>query len=65
MSNQNETSLDNDIKFIEYIITQLRKIDSRIFAGQIILAFRETRKLIAFLENQKEAIKKNKLEKGS
>jgi hypothetical protein len=54
MSNQN--SLENDVEFLDYIIRQLKKIDSRIFSGQIILAFRETRRLIAFLENQKQSI---------
>jgi hypothetical protein len=54
MSNQN--NLENDVEFLDYIIRQLKKIDSRIFSGQIILAFRETRRLIAFLENQKQSI---------
>ena len=56
----NDIKLEKDVEFIDYIIGQLRKIDSRIFAGQIILAFRETRKLLAFLENQKKSISQNK-----
>ena len=54
MSNQN--NLENDVEFLDYVIRQLKKIDSRIFSGQIILAFRETRRLISFLENQKQSI---------
>ena len=63
-TNQNEKNnngkLSEDAEFIDYILGQMRKIDSRIFAGQIILAFRETRRLIAFLENQRESINKDK-----
>ena len=38
------------------LIRQLHKIDSKIQAGQIIAAFRENRRIIAFLEGCKKEL---------
>ena len=45
-----------DIDELGDLIRQLHKIDSKLQAGQFIAAYRENRRLIAFLEDKKKAI---------
>lgn len=42
-----------DKKMIDDLIRSLQKIDSKLQAGQFIAAYREVRRLIAFLEKVK------------
>lgn len=41
---------------LETLIRELHKIDSKLYSGQFILAWRDNRKLIAALERRKENI---------
>lgn len=41
---------------LKYIITQLQKIDSRLYAGQVISAWRENRKLLALFEKERDKL---------
>ena len=40
------------LKELEYIIRELHKIDSKLIAGQVILAYREIGRIIAYLERK-------------
>ena len=44
---------------VDYLIRQLRKMESRMKAGQFIDAWRELNRVIAALERSKEALIKN------
>lgn len=47
------------------LIRQLHKIDSKLQAGQIIAAYRENRRIIAFLEECKSGLMEKALKKES
>ena len=53
-----ESSLIEQINSVDYIVRQLHKIDSKLLAGQTILAWRSNRKLIAEIEKTKTDLTK-------